>query len=199
MKWLTQKRKVSELKNYDLNPRQITNEQFENLKKSIDEIGYAELIAIDTDNTIVAGHMRVKALISLGRIDEEIEIRVPERKLTEQEFKAYLIRSNKATGGWDWDSLANNFDNDDLLDWGFSMGELGLTDVKGKQEIDRDNMAEGLENYMNSDIKQVVLYFKGTEYEAIIQRLDALLQSTGAKDYSELALLMLSHYENNRA
>ena len=93
------------------------------LKKSLEQTGYVELVAIDIDNTIIAGHMRITALISMGLQEKEIEVRVPERKLTQEEFNRYLIASNKTTGEWDINLLAN-FDDQLLLDVGFGKNEI---------------------------------------------------------------------------
>lgn len=164
LQWFNAKRKVKELIAYDKNPRKITNEAFELLKKSIDENGYAEVIAIDTDNTIIAGHMRAKALIALGRGDETIDVRVPNRKLTKKEFDRYLIQSNKVTGEWNWDLLANNFENSELLDWGFNESELGI-DMGGSsnKEVDAGSL----------NGKSVVTFsFDASRYHAILEALE---------------------------
>lgn len=150
LSWTTEKRKVSALKAYENNPRTITAEMFEKLKGSINDLGYAELVAIDTDNTIVAGHMRVRALIELGRGEEEIEVRVPSRKMTEEEFKRYLVQSNKVVGTWNYETLANLFEIEDLTQWVFTPVELGLTADVGKdfgkanKEITADEIRDGL-------------------------------------------------------
>ena len=55
-----------------------------------------------------------------------IDVRVPDRRLSPKECREYCIRSNKNIAGvWGWDSLANNYDAADLLDWGFTEEELG--------------------------------------------------------------------------
>jgi len=53
-------------------------------------------------------------------------VRVPERELTEREAEELAIRLNKNTGDWDFDALANNFELDDLLNWGFDKKELDI-------------------------------------------------------------------------
>ncbi len=58
--------------------------------------------------------------------DDLVDVRVPERELTEREAEELAIRLNKNTGDWDFDALANNFELDDLLDWGFDKQELDL-------------------------------------------------------------------------
>lgn len=119
IKWHTEKRKISDLIPFDQNPRQMTKKQVEDLTKSLKKFDLAEIPAINTDNTILVGHQRLKIMTLLDRKDEEIDVRVPNRKLTEDEAKEYIIRSNKNTGEWDWDILANNFDQEFLLKAGF--------------------------------------------------------------------------------
>ena len=141
MKWATEKRKIADLKEYELNPRKISPAMFDKLKKSISELGYAELVTIDTDNTIVAGHQRVRAMIAMGKQNEEIEVRVPERKLTPQEFKQYLLISNKVTGEFDEDMLAE-FDKELLADVGWESKEIDkIFSDDGEDGIDGDKEA----------------------------------------------------------
>ena len=73
----------------------------------------------------------------LGWGENVIDVRVPNRELTEPEAREYLIRSNKNTGGWDDDALANNFDVEELKEWGFTTWELGLggDDPQGEDEV----------------------------------------------------------------
>jgi len=119
LKWSTKQRKVSELIPYDFNPRKLTPEQEQKLKESLEKFDLVEIPAINTDNTIVAGHQRVKVLFLLGRGDEMIDVRMPNRKLTDEEVKEYVIRSNRNTGEWEFDILLEHFELDDLMDWGF--------------------------------------------------------------------------------
>jgi len=122
----TEKRKISELKGCDYNPRQLTKKQYSDLKKSIIKFNYAEIALINTDNTIVAGHQRLKILEEIKGADYVVDVRVPNREFTKEEFDEYLIRSNKNTGEWDWDMLANNFEMDNLKEWGFEDSEFGF-------------------------------------------------------------------------
>src|SRR3989344_1894502 len=80
--WCTEKRRVNNLIPYEANPRQITDKQMEDLKRSLKKFNLVELPAIDADNRVIAGHQRLKALQLLGRGQEEIECRIPNRKLS---------------------------------------------------------------------------------------------------------------------
>lgn len=105
LEWKTISKKISELIPQDVNPRKISDKQMVDLKKSIKKFNIVEIPAIDADGTILAGHMRIKALQLLGRENEMIDIRIPNRKLTEQEAKEYIIGSNSLGGDWDYDLL----------------------------------------------------------------------------------------------
>lgn len=126
LSWSTEKRKISDLKPYFKNPRKLTNEQFQKLKESLEKFDYVEVAAINADNTILAGHMRLKVLEKLHGKKHEVDVRVPSRALDEKEVEEYVIRSNKNTGEWDFDILANQFDISELVDWGFNIEDFDI-------------------------------------------------------------------------
>lgn len=121
--WHTEKRKVSDLQLFEGNPRQMTEKQAKDLLKSLQKFNLVEIPAIDQNNRVIAGNMRVQALQTMGKGNDEIDVRVANRGLTEDEAREYLIRSNKNVGVWDFDLLAN-WDEKLLLDVGFSQDEL---------------------------------------------------------------------------
>ena len=134
--WHTEKRKISDLIPTEGNPRQLTDKQYKDLKKSLNKFDLAEIPAINQDNSILTGHMRLKILAEL-KGDHEIDVRVPNRPLTKKEAEEYLIRSNKNTGEWDMDALSN-FDVEDLVEWGFDSLDFGIEDKIKEKEIDED-------------------------------------------------------------
>ncbi len=123
LSWHTEQRTVASLIPFDGNPRQLNEKQVADLKRSLEKFNLVEIPAINTTNKILAGHQRLKIMQLLGRGAELIDVRVPNRELTPEEEREYLIRSNKNTGDWDWDQLAN-FDAGFLVDCGFTTEEL---------------------------------------------------------------------------
>ncbi len=123
LKWKTEKRSINDLIPYDKNPRTLSPAQLTELKKSLKRFNLVEIPAIDTKNQILAGHQRLRVLKILGRGEEVIDVRVPNRPLTSTEYNQYLITSNAVTGSWDFD-LLKDFDIDLLLDSGFTADEL---------------------------------------------------------------------------
>lgn len=121
--WTTIQRKVNDLVPQDINPRKMSDKQMSDLKRSLSKFNLVEIPAIDYDDRILAGHMRIKALKILGRGEELIDVRIPNRKLTEDEAKEYLLSSNVITGDWDF-SLLKDFSPEMLLEVGFNQNDL---------------------------------------------------------------------------
>lgn len=139
--WHTEKRKVSDLVPYEKNPRKLSDFMAQKMKESLENFNLVEIPAIDTSNRIVAGHQRMKIMLALGRGEEEIDVRVPNRALTEKEFKEYNIRSNLNVGDWDWSQL-EDIDEAFLLDLGFSSEQLDknfqIVDVPEEFDLEKE-------------------------------------------------------------
>ena len=154
LQWHTEKRKVNSLKYYDKNPRIMPDKNMKDLTNSLQKVGLAEIPAVDTDGTIVAGNQRVRALQVLGRDEEEIDVRLPNRKLTKAEFKFYLLASNRISGFWDFDVLKTDFNIETLLATGFDTDDLSRI-FDDNLEIEDDHFDEDaeLKKIKKTDIK----------------------------------------------
>ncbi len=138
--WTTAQRRVNDLLPQKVNPRTITDKQMSDLKRSLKKYNLVEIPAIDTSGSILAGHQRIKALQLLGRGEEIIDVRVPNRKLTKEESDEYLIASNKLGGDWDFE-LLKDFYIGTLEFAGFDEIELSSIYDKDTQVTD-DNFDE---------------------------------------------------------
>lgn len=123
LQWHTVSKRVNDLIPQMVNPRVITDKQMSALKKSLKKYNLVEIPAVDLNGKILAGHQRIKALQLLGRGDEFIDVRIPNRRLTDDEAKQYLIASNALGGDWDFESL-KSFNLDILLNAGFDQIQL---------------------------------------------------------------------------
>jgi DNA modification methylase len=135
--WTTVQRKVNDLIPQKINPRKISDKQMSDIKKSLQKYNLVEIPAIDNDGVILAGHQRIRALQLLDRGEEIIDVRIPNRKLTELESKQYLIASNKLGGDWDYD-LLKSFDMELLQFAGFEDMEIAKF-WDEDQEVKEDN------------------------------------------------------------
>ncbi len=144
--WHTESRKVDSLLPHKKSPRKISKEQAERLKKSLENYGLVEIAAIDLDGTILAGHQRMKALQLMGQGDTMVDVRVPNRKLTDEEAERYLIGSNAIHGEWDFD-LLKGFEMDLLIDLGFDQKELDdIWNKELKKEFDVEKELKAIKN-----------------------------------------------------
>ena len=112
----------------EYNPRQLTKDQHQHLKDSIQRFGLVDPILInkhkDRKDIIIGGHQRV-------RVAKDLDIdKVPciELSLSYEKERELNVRLNKNTGEWDMDNLANFFDMEELVDWGFDEGDLKIFD-----------------------------------------------------------------------
>lgn len=119
LSWHTEQRRVSELVPWEKNPRRLTKKQAEDLRKSLVRFNLMSIPVVDLDGRIISGHQRVNILKMLGRGNETVDVRIPNRKLTEAEYQEANLRENKNIGEWDEDLLAA-IDEELLHDVGFN-------------------------------------------------------------------------------
>ena len=150
-----EKIKISELNPAEYNPRRMTKKQYEDLKSSLEKFGLVDPIIINSDNTVVGGHQRLRIMRELGA--ELIPtVRV---NLSKEDEKELNIRLNKNSGEFDLDVLANNFEVDELKDWGFKDVELGFNiDKIGDDLSDNIELQYKIEVDVISEKEQEQLY-----------------------------------------
>jgi site-specific DNA-methyltransferase (adenine-specific) len=123
--WQATSIKLSQLKEYANNPRKITKEMLDKLAAHIKKDGYHQRIIVDNDYTIIGGHQRKKALYMAGYDDEtEIEVLIPNKKLTPVGIDRLNIRDNLAFGEYDFDLLTERFNQEELLSFGMDKDML---------------------------------------------------------------------------
>lgn len=123
-----EKRNVSDLIPAKYNPRKDLkpgDKEYEKIKNSITEFGYVDPIIINSDNTIIGGHQRLKVLRDLGYT--EVDCVVIEIDKTKE--KALNIALNKISGEWNVELLKDLIDdlkesNFDIEFTGFDPPEL---------------------------------------------------------------------------
>ena len=116
--------KISSIHPNPKNPRIIKDDRFKKLVKSIQEFPkMMELrpIIVDNDGMILGGNMRFKALQELKYKDIPDEWVKRAETLTEEEKQRFIIEDNVPFGEWDWDMLANEWDQDKLVEWGIEL------------------------------------------------------------------------------
>jgi DNA modification methylase len=129
------------------NPRIIKDDRFRKLVNSIKEFPKMmdlRPMVVDENGHVLGGNMRLKAL-------EELKYKeIPDTwvkkasELTEEEKKRFIISDNIGYGEWDWEALGNEWDQEQLLDWGLEIpafafkGECKEDDYEIPDEIKTD-------------------------------------------------------------
>ena len=116
--------KLSKLKPNPNNPRIIKDDKFKKLVKSINDFPKMMAlrpIVIDENFIVQGGNMRLKALQEIGFKDIPDEWVKQVSDLNEDEKKQFIIKDNVGFGEWDWDDLANNWDAEQLTEWGLDI------------------------------------------------------------------------------
>ena len=127
-----------ELKPYANNAKLHPAEQVEQIKKSIEQFGFNDPIAIWHDNEVIEGHGRLLAVMEMDNVENVPVIRFDD--LTDEERRAYMLVHNKLTmnSGFDFELLDIELENIDIdmSEFGF---ESSLIDWDSVEEISADN------------------------------------------------------------
>lgn len=152
------------------NPRIIKDDKFAKLVKSINEFPQMlnlRPIVVNDDMVVLGGNMRLKACKEAGL--KEVPI-IKASELTEQQQKEFIVKDNVGYGEWDWSDLANNWDSEQLEEWGLDIP--GFSDVEDLGENfslpDGDKapfqqMTFTLADEQATQIKNAIDDIKGTE------------------------------------
>jgi DNA modification methylase len=129
--------KLSEIHCNPKNPRLIKDDRFKKLCQSIKE--FPKMMAlrpiiIDAEGMILGGNMRFKALKELKYKDIPDEWVKRASELTDEEKQRFIIEDNVPFGEWDWDTLANEWDAEQLTEWG-----LEIPDFAQNKEVTEDD------------------------------------------------------------
>ncbi len=113
---------INKLKPATYNPRQISTKQYNDLKKSIQKFDLVDPIIVNKDMTVIGGHQRLKICKELKYKDVDCVV----LDLNKEQERELNVRLNKSGGEFDMDILANEFDIDELVDWGFKHIDLDI-------------------------------------------------------------------------
>jgi hypothetical protein len=159
----TQKVKISEVKANPNNPRLIKDDKFKKLVNSIQE--FPEMlslrpIVVNADMIVLGGNMRLKACKEAGL--KEVDI-IKADDLTEEQQKQFIIKDNVGFGEWDWEMIANEWDAEDLLEWGLDVWEQPKqVDYSILDEVDVSNDIKSMQDGVK---KAIQIEFEPDHYD----------------------------------
>ena len=124
------------------NPRILKDDKFKKLVKSIKD--FPEMleirpIVVNNEMMVLGGNMRLKAIQEIGL--KEVPV-IKAENLTEEQQREFLIKDNVGFGEWDWDALANDWNPEELNEWGL---DVPLINNMEAEEDDFDVPEDGIE------------------------------------------------------
>jgi len=126
----------------DANPRRIKDKQFQALKKSLEEFPEMKQlreVVVDENFVILGGHQRIYALKDLGYSEVQVK---QVFGFTEKQKREFIIKDNTASGEWDTDIIANQWDVEELENWGVPNFNFGDIDPEGKDPAAKDDKSK---------------------------------------------------------
>jgi len=126
--------KLSEIKPNPNNPRIIKDDKFKKLVKSIQDFPeMLELrpIVVNDDMIVLGGNMRLKACKEAGL--KEVPV-IKASELTEEQQREFIIKDNVGFGEWDWEQLANEWDAEQLDEWGLDVPDFAVKELDAEED-----------------------------------------------------------------
>lgn len=159
-------RLIADLNPAEYNPRQLTDKQYKQLKKSLKNFGCVEPVVVNSNpmrkDVIIGGHQRCKVWADLGNKT----IPTVEVELDEAGEMELNVRLNKNTGEFDFDMLANYFDMDALKDWGFQSYEFGQSyDDVDYSILDEEDISDELGSLKDGVKSAIQIEFNAEDYD----------------------------------
>lgn len=91
-------------------------------------------IVVNADGMVLGGNMRLKACIEAGL--KEVPV-IDASDLTQEQQREFIIKDNVSGGEWDWEVLTNEWDQQQLEDWG-----LDVPNFEGSEDDISDDLKE---------------------------------------------------------
>jgi hypothetical protein len=116
---------IGTIKNNPNNPRVIKDDKFKKLVQSIKdlpEMAEVRPVVVNTDMVVLGGNMRLKAMREAGWKDVPIQV----VDWDEDKQRQFIIKDNVSGGEWDWEILANEWDTEELQEWGLDLPGFDL-------------------------------------------------------------------------
>jgi DNA modification methylase len=124
---------ISEVKPNPSNPRIIKDAKFKKLVQSLKdfpEMANVRPIVVNSDMVVLGGNMRLKAMIEAGWDKVPVEV----VKWNEDKQREFIIKDNVGFGEWDWEMIDNEWDAEQLEEWGLDIPEFSTEELEAEED-----------------------------------------------------------------
>lgn len=188
------KKRISEIRINDSNPRKIDRYKLNQLKSSLTDFPkMMEIrpIVIDEDGVILGGNMRFLAATELGWDEVPVEI------LTIDDFKKrqFIVKDNLHYGEWNWTELAEDFKFGELSEWGLEV-PLWYKDIEASIRKAENEKGENVKEKKEKDapistLKAFYLFYTKDQKNQLNRDIDYIRLRNDPNESNEKLILRL--------
>ena len=124
---------IKEIKSNPNNPRVLKDDKFKKLVQSLKdfpEMANVRPIVVNTDMIVLGGNMRLRAMQEAGW--KKAPVQMVDWSIEKQ--NEFIIKDNVGFGEWDWDVLANEWNESELIEWGLDLPVNFETELEAEED-----------------------------------------------------------------
>lgn len=191
--------KLTALKPNPQNPRIIKDDKFKKLVKSLE--GFPEMMdkrpmvcVTDVDGKLfpLGGNMRLRAIQELGMKEIPDTWVTLADDWTEEKRKEFTIKDNASFGEWDWESLANEWDSEQLSDWGVDV-PLFNDDMTNNEDYAGLDQLSKLDKFLNAELKRMFLVYDNDTFENVVNWFNNQQEKHELENHSQVILKLMEN------
>tara|TARA_R110000765_G_scaffold394270_1_gene487743 strand:+ start:361 stop:942 length:582 start_codon:yes stop_codon:yes gene_type:complete len=176
---------IKQIKPNPRNPRLIKDYKYKILLESLRTSFWmmeARPIVVDENMVVLGGNQRLKACQELNLKEAWVE---DGSKWTKAQQDEFIIKDNTHYGEWDYDMLANGWDEVLLKEWGMDVWQPE-EDISNTNDYSINSLDEKLNRFLDAKIKNITIPFETQEFAQVVSKLEVLLDKYKCEDYRAL-------------
>lgn len=184
--------KISEVKLNPNNPRLIKDDKFKKLVQSIKD--FPEMlnirpIVVNKDMIILGGNMRFKACKEAGL--KEVPIIITD--LSEDKQREFLIKDNTSGGDWDWSIIANEWDTEQLDNWGLDIPIFGIDNMTNNEDYEGLDQLSKLDKFLDAELKRLFLVYDNETFLNVVSWFEKKQKKFDLENNSDVILKIIEN------
>jgi hypothetical protein len=145
-------------------------------------------IVVNDEMIVLGGNMRLKACIEAGL--KEVSI-IKASDLTPEQQNEFIIKDNVGFGEWNWDDLANDWDSEQLTEWGLDVwNNVELSNINDYEGLDQESK---LDKFLSSELKRMFFVYDNETFEKVILWFNEMQKKFELENHSQVILKLIEN------
>ena len=197
---------VNLIKFDETNPNELSKEQMESLKLTMEKFGYLAPVILNKDFTVVDGEHRVRIYQELGHKEIQayvIDVDTIDLKILRQLMNKLRGEHDKQKDALEYKSIYESGKLDEFSKLLAKSQDEFMLAIEKKYDTDNlkfdwNPMEHHEDTFLHGNIKQIMIYFDNDGFEKTIPKIHAIMAEKGLNNHTELFMMLLEFYENNK-